>query len=770
MAFKSTALVVFLLANATHAIDRHSLVQRFNPTRVGFDPNANTPMQLGNGNFAFGADVTGLQTLLPFGILSSWGWKNDTLPTGETIQDVEDYRGVSWYNHGRLVEYDFGGGGVEQWLIANPNRVNLGRVGLVFWDADGEKVEVAGDDIADAHQELDLWTGKLRSQFSFQGKAVSVETAVADSTGTVGIVVESPLLKSGRLGVFLDFPWNDGSAKFSAPFVGNWNATANHTTVLTTSRDGSASILHTMVASTFKTSVEGVKFGVSRDTPNAHRYTVRPSKEASTFSLTVNYGLPGNTPKAVSAQNVFDSSARAWKGYWATGGFVDLLTGSTDSRAVELQRRIILSRYLMRVNEAGDTPPQEVRALSCRKTSRANRDSSRVWSTMVGCVYKSVPRRFIHLTDSVSSPCECDRLPVRVSVEDIMMGRWLIVRESRKFHMEMYFWHSAHWALWNNWDLLRRSSTIYSRFLSSSIARAQVQQGWPAGARWPKMTDPSGRSAPGQINNLLIWQQPHPIIFALYEYRAFPGRETLEKWRDVVVQTANWMSVFAWHNATTGVYDLGPPMYITSEDTSPNVTQNPAFELAYWRLGLSIASEWVTELGEDVPGNWTTVAGNLAKLPVENGTYAVYEGIKSDFWTNPAYTNDHPTLVGLHGWLPPTPGLDLAIAKATAEKVWVNWNVTNCWGWDFPMLAMSAARNGEQEKAIEWLLHPLFAFDDVGMPIGGVRVPTPYFPGSGALLLAVAMMAEGWDGSNGTAPGFPGSGWNVRVEGLSKAL
>lgn len=86
------------------------------------------------------------------------------------------------------------------------------------------------------------------------------------------------------------------------------------------------------------------------------------------------------------------------------------------------------------------------------------------------------------------------------------------------------------------------------------------------------------------------------------------------------------------------------------------------------------------------------------------------------------------------------------------------------------MLAMSAARNGDQSKAIDWLLDPLFVFDDVGMPVGGVRVPTPYFPGSGALLYAVAMMAGGWDDSHGKAPGFPADGWNVRAEGLSTAL
>jgi hypothetical protein len=157
-------------------------------------------------------------------------------------------------------------------------------------------------------------------------------------------------------------------------------------------------------------------------------------------------------------------------------------------------------------------------------------------------------------------------------------------------------------------------------------------------------------------------------------------RKTLLKWRDVVRETANWMAAFAWHNSSTEVYDLGPPMYVASEDTSPNATRNPAFELAYWRLGLGIAEKWMIALGQDVPQNWIDVANNLAKLPIDNGTYAVYEGIDSNFWDNPIYTSDHPALVGLHGWLPPTDGLNIDIAKATAEKVRTHWNITDCWG------------------------------------------------------------------------------------------
>jgi hypothetical protein len=65
-------------------IDRKVVVQAFNPQRNSSNPN--TPFQVGNGNFAFGADVTGLQTFYPFNTLSTWGWHNFSLPTtlGET--------------------------------------------------------------------------------------------------------------------------------------------------------------------------------------------------------------------------------------------------------------------------------------------------------------------------------------------------------------------------------------------------------------------------------------------------------------------------------------------------------------------------------------------------------------------------------------------------------------------------------------------------------------------------------------------------------------
>ncbi|KAI0087179.1 Six-hairpin glycosidase-like protein [Irpex rosettiformis] len=705
------ALVCGIETALTEPIDRHAIVSRYNPTRNA--SSTTTPMQVGNGNFAFGADVTGLQTFEPFAIMSSWGWKNDTLPPGRTWEDVANYRGESWDFHGRPMEIMYGGDPlIQQWLISNPNRVNLGRVGLLFFDARGQVVNVTENDLVDKQQKLDLWTGALTSQFVYDGQNVTVTTTSAQSSSAVGIAVHSSLLLSGRLGLFLDFPWNDGKY-FSAPFVGSFDAPANHTTNLTTGQqlghNIQAEVSHTLDSSTFITSVGGDKFSITRDSPDAHRYSVKPQAHFSSFSLSVSYSESTARTKSLPAPSAIAAeSSQAWTDYWTRSGFVDVLTGSSDSRAEELQRRIVLSRYLMRVNEAGNNPPQE---------------------------------------------------------SGLTNNGWY-----GKFHMEMVFWHMAHWQLWNNWDLVSGAGDSYQHFLSSSIERAQVQQNFSIGARWSKMTDPSGRSAPGEINELLIWQQPHPLIFAEYEYRSTRSRETLERWKDIVNETANWMAVFAWYNQSTGYYDIGPPMYVVAENTQPNITRNPSFELAYWKYGLGLAQTWLHRLDLEAPDIWQDVKENLAPLPIENGLYAVYEGIEPDFWTNPTYINDHPALVGLHGWLPPVPGVNLTIAKATADKAYVTWNITNLWGWDFPMLAMSAARNGETDQAVDFLLHPLFKFDDVGMPTGGVRVPTPYFPGSGALLYAVAMMARGWDGSTSSAPGFPNKGWNVRVEGINMAL
>lgn len=345
-------------------IDRNAIVSRYNPTRN--TSSVTTPMQVGNGNFAFGTDITGLQTFQPFAIMSSWGWKNDTFPNNKTLQDILEYHGVSWYNHDLLVQYEFDGeDDIQQWLISNPNRVNLGRIGLVFLSSEGIVQNVSETDLEEKNQELDLWMGELRSSFLFDGRSVNITTYCAQETDEIGITVESSLLQENRLAIYLDFPWNDGTSKFEAPFVGVFNMTANHTTTLRMGPNlptgSQAEIIHSIVNSTFTTTIGGSKFDISRDSLNAHRYTIRPSKKSGQNSVSLSFAFGLISPQSLSDVSTIQlSSMQAWSEYWSNGGFVDLVSNSSDPRAEELQRRVILSQYLLRVNEAGDYPPQEV--------------------------------------------------------------------------------------------------------------------------------------------------------------------------------------------------------------------------------------------------------------------------------------------------------------------------------------------------------------------------------------------------------------------------
>ncbi|MDH7605492.1 MAG: hypothetical protein QHH13_11365, partial [Melioribacter sp.] len=86
-----------------------------------------------------------------------------------------------------------------------------------------------------------------------------------------------------------------------------------------------------------------------------------------------------------------------------------------------------------------------------------------------------------------------------------------------------------------------------------------------------------------------------------------------------------------------------------------------------------------------------------------------------------------------------------------------------------PMIAMTAARIGEPELAVDALLMNVkkntylingHNYQDERLPI--------YLPGNGGLLTAVAMMAAGWDGAPKiAAPGFPKNGkWKIKVDGI----
>ncbi len=165
---------------AAAPIDRHALVTRHNVVVHTLDPNG--AMAVGNGDFAFNFDVTGLQSFpeyyaktMPIGILSDWGWHSFPNPNGYTL---DKFPMTSIPKYGR--QFIFPSASTSHptpdaaYLRANPNRFGLGRIGLEMSHADGSPVLIT--DLKDITQTLDLWAGILTSSFTVDGVSVRVIT------------------------------------------------------------------------------------------------------------------------------------------------------------------------------------------------------------------------------------------------------------------------------------------------------------------------------------------------------------------------------------------------------------------------------------------------------------------------------------------------------------------------------------------------------------------------------------------------------------------
>lgn len=690
-------------------IDRKALVDRH---RIALThPDAMTPLTVGNGEFAFTADVTGLQTFPDFhggGMLlqtmAQWAW--------HTTPDDRHYKLSDTFNlydsHGRQVPYPSGdesGGGfgdgspAAQWLNANPHKFDLGRIGLLLPRIDGRAAKI--EDLTDIRQELDLWSGLLSSQFVFDGQPVLVETAAHPTLDALAVRITSPLVAQGKLGIRLHFSY--APPDWRSP--GDWSQPDRHTTSQTLDR-GEYRFARQIDGTTAYSARVGVSHDAGHSQAGPHEFSWTAEGHPSISAvLAFSPDSPGRAHgKLPSFEQVQRDAARHWKAFWSSGGAIDL-SESRDSRWKELERRIVLSQYQTAVNSSGSLPPQET---------------------------------------------------------GLVQNSWF-----GKFHHEMHWWHAAHFPLWGREALLMRSMDYYRRILP--VARETARRIGCRGARWPKMVGPEGRESPNRINPFLTWQQPHPIHFAELVYQARPTRETLEFFKDIVLESAEFMASFPWWNAERGCYELGPPIVAPYENNfnERKTSKNPTFDIAHWSWALGIAQQWRERLGMPRDAGWDKVRTSLAPLTVREGIYREIEQVDTGF-------SGHPTMLGALGVVPRTPLVDLPTMQRTLDFVLEKWPRDDTWGWDYPMMAMTAARLGRPDLAIAALLMdtPKNSYLANGHNYQISILPL-YLPGNGGLLFATAMMAAGWKGAPaGNAPGFPkeGEGWTVRWEGLHPAL
>ncbi|MCU6709928.1 glycoside hydrolase family 65 [Paenibacillus sp. J5C_2022] len=664
--------------------------------------NPLSPLSVGNGEFAFTADFTGLQSnpqayKVALGTQSQWGWHSSG---GRNLHRFDDLKLTQADTYGRNVGYPIDESGQEKkfhWLRQNPHRVHLGQIGFGFLDECGQEVPL--ENLKPYEQVLNLWNGMLTSRFYVDKEAVTVYTCCHPHQDQIAVRVESSLMASERLNVRIAFPasmetaeaWPDGIALV-------WDFDEEHETTLRLREDG-ALFERKMDDDGYRMVMECVESGFHQSGP--HRFTMVPRDRSESLEFVFGFCPLQNELNLVSYEETAKASASHWERFWMSGGAVDFQE-CRDSRAIELERRTVLSQFLTAVHCAGGNPPQET-----------------------GLLYNS----------------------------------WY-----GKFHLEMHWWHAAHFSLWGRTPLLRKSMEWYRSTLP--VARELARKQGYRGARWPKMVDPSGVQSPSTIGTMLIWQQPHILVFAELCYQAEPTIETLSYFRDVVGETAEFMASFLHYEQQRNRYILGPPLIPAQETHHFESVCNPVFELEYWRYGLQIAQQWRMRLGLGKNREWERIGLQLSQLPTADGVYMAHERCVD---TYTVHNHDHPSMLGAFGMLPGEK-VDPETMRRTLHKVIKDWRWETTWGWDYPMAAMTAARLGERNLAVDMLL--MNTVKNTYLPNGhNYQSPTlsAYLPGNGGLLSAVALMTRGWRGENFRhAPGFPDDGsWTVKQEGLS---
>lgn len=348
-----------------------------------------------------------------------------------------------------------------------------------------------------------------------------------------------------------------------------------------------------------------------------------------------------------------------------------------------------------------------------------------------------------------------------------------------KHHTEMIWWHAAHFILWGHPELAEKNLAWFLRRLPE--ARALAAERGLRGARWAKMVGPDGRESPGG-NPLIVWNQPHPIYLADLLLRRSPSADNLAKYRELVLETAGCLASMLTFDAARGQFVLGPPLWIAQEIHDPATSRDPSFELAYWRWALETAQRWRTRLGLERDAHWDEIVAHLPPLPEADGRYVALES-NPDTWSNLASRHDHPEMLMALGFLPATSAVNRETMNRTLDAVLASWDwETKIWGWDYPMIAMTATRLGRPADAVEVLLRdgPNNRYTASGhCPQGsdraqasqseGRREIAAYLPANGAFLSAVALMVAGWEGCEEEHPGFPNdSTWTIRAEGLQR--
>lgn len=322
-------------------IDRRALVARHTVTLKTLDTSH--ALHVGNGDFAFGFDVTGLQTFasqhadtFPIQTIASWARADVVAPATRQAATTQAATTTST---------------APARQTRRPSLANL-----AFVDGDGQLLTPSS--ISNVEQTLDLWTGLATSTFDYAGERIEVLTVADPANSRLAVRINAASLARRRLGIRLSFDprARDGDdADRTADWLGpSWGSR------FTRRIDGLAYFVDLLTNGDRPTTTTPV----ADSNGNAFELTT----EGDWTELTLGFEPidPTLSPQAIEEAagqakplptfgEIREAAAASWEAFWADGAAIDF-SGCTDARAPELERRVVLSQYLSAVHCAGTIP------------------------------------------------------------------------------------------------------------------------------------------------------------------------------------------------------------------------------------------------------------------------------------------------------------------------------------------------------------------------------------------------------------------------------
>ncbi|MDE6441973.1 MAG: hypothetical protein K2L12_04370 [Clostridia bacterium] len=404
-----------------------NFIKKFNVVNTFAD--IKNPLSVGNGNYAFTCDVTGLQTFtkeydfIPLCSMSDliWAEREVTSPkpyksyvraaNGGEVKYLSDTQSP-YYNEHRLNAYKF----------------DLFKLAFTY---NGKPLDLNG--VTDICQELDLYRGEIVSRFTYLGEQVKVKTFIPQKHNNLRINVQTNLK---GLEISLSF-------RAPSPELSGGGLPDNNYKI--------------------------TDFGVERKGDDFD-YKLYIKSDMPRNALVFGAGRGGNL--VISLEGDFESD----------GGMCEYFDRavSINCSDEEINRRYVLSLYLLKVNSLGKYPPAE---------------------TGVTC------------------------------------NSWY-----GKFHLEMHLWHVLGAIKAGLYEYALPALKWYLTIMDSSRERASFQ-GYK-GMRPPKMTSPSGEDSPSNIGCFLIWQIPHLFVMLDEVYKRDKNALNFKEFAPILSGFADFLADF----------------------------------------------------------------------------------------------------------------------------------------------------------------------------------------------------------------------------------